>query len=391
MMIDVARARRETPGCDYVLHFNNAGAALMPGVVVNRVVEHLHLEAEMGGYEAADAMSAELDGVYESVGSLIGADSSEIALMDSATRAWDMAFYSLGLEEGDRILTSESSYGSNFIAYLQRTRQTGAVVEVVPSEPSGQISVDALDQMMDDRVALVALTHIPTNGGLVNPAAAVGAVCHEHGAPYLLDATQSVGQMPIDVTEIGCDFLAGTSRKYLRGPRGVGFLFVDTSAATWLEPAMLDLRAATWVSPQEYHLAPDAKRFESWESDIAARLGFGVAIDYAMSWGVGTIWHFVQNLAGALRERLSELGSVTVHDIGIEKCGIVTFTHERRDAEDVVAGLRDQAMNASVTTPASTLLDATSRGLPNMVRASVHYYNTEKEVARFVAAVGAMR
>ncbi|MEE8330306.1 MAG: aminotransferase class V-fold PLP-dependent enzyme, partial [Acidimicrobiia bacterium] len=245
--------------------------------------------------------------------------------------------------------------------------------------------------MMDNRVALVALTHIPTNGGLVNPAAAVGAVCHEHGAPYLLDATQSVGQMPIDVTEIGCDFLAGTSRKYLRGPRGVGFLFVNTSAATWLEPAMLDMRAATWASPQEYHLAPDAKRFESWESDVAARLGFGVAIDYAMSWGVGTIWHFVQNLAGALRERLSELRSVTVRDIGGEKCGIVTFTHERRDAEDVVAGLRDQAMNASVTTPASTLLDATSRGLPNMVRASVHYYNTEKEVARFVAAVGAMR
>lgn len=391
MMIDVARARRETPGCDYVLHFNNAGAALMPEVVVKRVVEHLHLEAEIGGYEAADAISAELDGVYESVGALIGADSSEIALTDSGTRAWDMAFYSLGLEEGDRILTSESSYGSNFIAYLQRTRQTGAVVEVVPSDPSGQISVDALDQMMDDRVALVALTHVPTNGGLVNPAAAVGAVCQEHGTPYLLDATQSVGQIPIDVTEIGCDFLAGVSRKYLRGPRGVGFLFVNTSAATWLEPAMLDIRAATWVAPQEYHLAPDAKRFESWESDVAARLGFGVAIDYAMSWGVGTIWHFVQNLATGLRDRLNELPSVTVRDIGSEKCGIVTFTHDRREAEDVVAGLRDQAMNASVTTPASTLLDATSRGLPNMVRASVHYYNTEKEVARFVAAVGAMR
>lgn len=391
MMIDVARARRETPGCDYVLHFNNAGAALMPEVVVNRVVEHLHLEAEMGGYEAADAIAGELDGVYESVGSLIGADSSEIALTDSGTRAWDMAFYSLGLQEGDRILTSESSYGSNFIAYLQRARQTGARVEVVPSDPSGQISVDALDQMMDDRVALVALTHVPTNGGLVNPAAAVGAVCQAHGTPYLLDATQSVGQMPIDVTEIGCDFLAGASRKFLRGPRGVGFLFVNTSAATWLEPAMLDIRAATWVGPQEYHLAPDAKRFESWESDVAARLGLGVAIDYAMTWGIGTIWHFVQNLANVLRERLSELSAVTVRDIGSEKCGIVTFTHERREAEDVVAGLRDQAMNASVTTPASTLLDATSRGLPNMVRASVHYYNTEKEVARFVAAVGAMR
>jgi selenocysteine lyase/cysteine desulfurase len=391
MMIDVARARRQTPGCDYVLHFNNAGAALMPEVVVNRVIEHLRLEAEMGGYEAAAEMTNEIDGIYASVGDLIGADPSEVALTDNATRAWDMAFYSLGLEEGDRILTSESSYASNFIAFLQRARKTGAVVEVVPSEPSGEVSVDALDSMLDDRVALVALTHVPTNGGLVNPAADVGRVCREHAVPFLLDACQSVGQIPVDVTDIGCDFLSGTSRKYLRGPRGVGFLYVDTAAATALDPAMLDLRAAVWTSPEDYRMQPDAKRFETWESDIAARLGFGAAVDYALSWGIDTIWHFVRNLADLLRERLDELPAIKVRDIGRERSGIVTFTHERRSASEIVAALRDQAMNVSATTPSSTLLDARARDLPDMVRASVHYYNTEKEVARFAAAVAAMR
>jgi selenocysteine lyase/cysteine desulfurase len=390
-MIDVARARRHTPGCDHVMHFNNAGAALMPDVVVNRVIEHLHLEAEMGGYEAADAMTTELEKVYGSLGALIGADPADIALTDSATRAWDMAFYSLGLEEGDRILTSESSYASNFIAFLQRARHTGARVEVVPSEPSGQVSVDALEAMIDERVALVALTHVPTNGGLVNPAAAVGKVCADHGVPFLLDACQSVGQMPVDVADIGCDFMAATSRKYLRGPRGVGFLYVNPAAAGWLEPAMLDLRAATWTSPEDYQLAPNATRFESWESDVAARLGLGAAVDYALSWGLDTIWHFVRNLAELLRQRLGELASVTVRDLGVERCGIVTFTHQRLDAATLAASLRDQAINVSTTTPASTLLDARSRNLSDMVRASVHYYNTEREVSRFVSAIAAMR
>jgi selenocysteine lyase/cysteine desulfurase len=391
MMIDVARARRHTPGCDHVLHFNNAGAALMPDVVVNRVIEHLHLEAEMGGYEAAEAMSAEIEKVYASLGELLGADPADIALTDSATRAWDMAFYSLGLTEGDRILTSESSYASNFIAFLQRARHTGARVQVVPSEPSGQISVDALDAMIDDRVALVSLTHIPTNGGLVNPAAAVGQVCADRGVPFLLDACQSVGQMPLDVSTLRCDFLAGTSRKYLRGPRGVGFLYVNPAAAGWLEPAMLDLRAATWTKPDGYQLVPHAARFETWESDVAARLGLGAAVDYALSWGLDTIWHFVRNLAEMLRQRLGELSAVTVRDLGVERCGIVSFTHQRLDADAVVASLRDQAINVTATTPAATLLDARSRNLPDMVRASVHYYNTEREVDRFVAAVAAMR
>jgi selenocysteine lyase/cysteine desulfurase len=248
-----------------------------------------------------------------------------------------------------------------------------------------------LDKMLNDRVAVVALTHVPTNGGLVHPAADVGRVCREHAVPFLLDASQSIGQMPIDVTDVGCDFLSGTSRKYLRGPRGVGFLYVNTAAATWLEPAMLDLRAAVWTSPDDFQMQPDARRFETWESDVAARLGFGVAVDYALSWGIDTIWHFVRNLAELLRERLAELPAITVRDLGEERCGIVTFTHERLDATAIVTALHDQAMNASVTTPAATLLDARARDLPDMVRASVHYYNTEKEVARFAAAVAAMR
>src|SRR5689334_14728220 len=229
MTIDLARARRETPATDHLLHFNNAGAGLMPQPVLDAVLDHLRLEAAMGGYEAETQAAAALERTYDVAAALLHCTRDEIAVVENATRAWDMAFYSVPLEPGDRILTAQAEYASNYIAYLQVARKTGATVEAIPNDESGQISVAALRDAIDDRVKLIAMTHVPTNGGLVNPAAAVGRVAREAGVLYLLDACQSVGQMPIDVQAIGCDMLSGTGRKYLRGPRGTGFLYVRQS------------------------------------------------------------------------------------------------------------------------------------------------------------------
>ncbi len=390
MMIDVARARRETPGCQRVLHFDNAGASLMPQPVLDRVVEHLRLEAEIGGYQAEAEVADELAGVYGLVAALIGCHPAEVAIVENATRAWDMAFYSIAFEPGDRILTSRAEYASNYIAYLQVAERTGAVVEAVPNDDAGQISVAALEEMMDHRVRLVSITHVPTNGGLVNPAAAVGRIARNHGVLYLLDACQSVGQMPVDVTEIGCDMLAGTSRKYLRGPRGVGFLHVRRPLITELEPPLLDLQAAEWTAADGYRIRDDARRFENWEGNVAGRLGMGTAIEYALSMGLDTIAHFVRTLADLLRELLTDLPGVRVTDLGAEKCGIVTFVTERLSATAVKEVLADQAINVSVSTRSSTLLDMDERDLDEVVRASVHYFNTEQEVHRFCSAVAGL-
>ncbi len=390
MTIDVDRARADTPGVAERLHFNNAGAALMPRCVVDAQIQHLQLEAQIGGYESAAARRDQLEGVYDSIARLIGAHRDEIAIVENATVAWDMAFYSLAFSPGDRILTAQAEYAANYIAYLQTAKRTGAIIDVIPSTEDGEVCCESLSAMIDDRVKLIAITQIPTNGGLVNPAADIGAIAKANGIPYLLDACQAVGQMPIDVASIGCDMLSATGRKYLRGPRGSGFLYVKSELLRELEPPIIDLYAAEWVAPDRYELRADARRFENWENNYAARLGLGAAVDYAMDWGLEATWQRIVSLSGLLRQRLSELPQVSVRDIGKTKCGIVTFTVDGIASEDIKSRLAAEAINVSVSKPSSTLLDAEFRQLPPLVRASVHYYNTEDEVDRFASVLATM-
>jgi selenocysteine lyase/cysteine desulfurase len=280
-----------------------------------------------------------------------------------------------------------AEYAANYVAFLHAARRTGAVVEVVPNDESGQLSVEALASMIDERVKLVAVTHVPTNGGLVNPAAAIGRVTRDAGVLYLLDACQAVGQMPVDVEEIGCDMLSATGRKFLRGPRGTGFLYVRRSVLDRLDPPILDHHAAEWVARDRYELRPDARRFECWEANYAIRIGLGAAIDYAMQWGLENIRARVYALADTLRASLAAIPGVAVHDIGAEKCGIVTFTVGGVDPSEVKRDLSHHRMNVTVSVPSSARLDFEDRGLTGLVRASVHYYNDEDEVERFCAEV----
>lgn len=390
MPIDIERARRDTPAVNKILHFNNAGAALMPTPVLEAQLRHLRLEAEIGGYEAAAAADDRIEAVYDSIARLLNADRTEIALVENATVAWDMAFYSIGFTSGDRILTAEAEYLSNYIAFLQVARRTGAVVDIVPSDAAGELDIEALERMIDRRVKLIAITHVPTNGGLVNPAAEVGRIARAHDILYLLDACQSIGQMPIDVATIGCDMLSTTGRKYLRGPRGTGFLYVRRGVLDRLEPPFLDLQAASWVEADRYVLRPDARRFENWERNVAGQLGLGAAVDYALSWDLTDMAGRIETLAGELRRLLAQIPGVSVRDRGRHLCGIVTFAVEGKPAHDIVAALGQRRMNCHRSAPGPTLLDAQSRQLPSFVRASVHYYNTEEEVARFAAAVAAL-
>jgi selenocysteine lyase/cysteine desulfurase len=384
---DVERARRDTPGTDRVIHFNNAGAALPPRQVTQAMVDHLHLEAELGGYEAADAAVGQVEATYTQIARLIGCAPDEVAVVENATRAWDMAFYALPFKPGDRILTAHAEYASNVIAFLQVAARTGAVVEVVDNDEYGQLSVADLRRRVErghGEVKLIAMTHVPTQGGLVNPAEAVGAVARQARVPFLLDACQSVGQMPTNVERIGCDLLSATGRKFLRGPRGIGFLYVRRSILDRLEPPFLDLRSATWTSPDRYEMRPDARRFENWECDYAAKIGLGVAVEYAMSWGLEAIEQRVTALAASLREKLGATAGVRVHDQGQRRCAIVTFTVDGIPAEEVQRHLSEHRVNTSVSVVTSAQLDLPGRGLSSLVRASVHYYNTEDELDRLV-------
>jgi cysteine desulfurase / selenocysteine lyase len=310
MPIDLERLRAETPGVAARVHLNNAGAGLMPAPVLDAMIDYLRREAEIGGYETADEAAARLDGVYASVARLVSAERDEIALTENATVAWQMAFYALPFRPGDRILTARAEYAANYVAFLQVARRTGATIEIVPDDSEGVLDPQAMERMLDDRVRLIAITWVPTNGGLVNPAAEVGRIARAHGISYLLDACQAVGQMPVDVTALGCDMLSATGRKFLRGPRGTGFLYVRRDLMRQLEPPLIDHFGAPWVAPDRYELRPDARRFETWENNYAARLGLGVAVDYALAIGMEPIMARCRALADQLRTALSEVPTI---------------------------------------------------------------------------------
>lgn len=387
--IDISRVRAETPAVAKLIHFNNAGAALAPEPVMRALLEHLALEQTIGGYEAARQAQPQLDDFYAAFAELLNAERIEIAFIENATRAWDMAFYAIPFKRGDRILTAEAEYVSNYIGFLQMQQRAGVTITVVPSNAHGEIDLEALEkELRAGGVRLVAITHVPTQGGLVNPAAEVGRLAKAYGALYLLDACQSVGQMPVDVEAIGCDMLSGTGRKFLRGPRGTGFLYVRTAVLDQLEPPFLDLLAAEVLPQGGYRMLADARRFENWESYVAGRIALGRAARYAMELGLDAIEARVFALAEHMRKRLSADARITITDLGRRRSGIVTFTKADEPPATMMQRLAAANINVSVSMARYATLDLGKRGLDAVLRASVHYYNTEEEIARFAEVLG---
>lgn len=382
--VDIIRARKDTPACEDVIHFNNAGSSLMPEPVSSALFEFLQSEVNRGGYETAGLYDDGLENCYRAAARLLNCQPQEIAFVENATRAWDMAFYSIDFKPGDKILTAIAEYGSNVIAYLQQAKRCGVEVEFIPDDEYGQVDVKALSNMIDNKVKLISVSHIPTGGGLVNPATEIGKIAREHHVPYLLDACQSVGQIPIDVEAIGCDMLSITGRKYLRGPRGTGLLYLRQSVIESLEPPFLDQHAAKLISPNEYEVYQTARKFENWEQNFAGKYALGVAIEYALDWGLDSIQQRIYALADYLRSELANLADISVEDVGQEKCGIVTFRSTRVDADTIKATLARNNINVSVSDGSGSLISFEQRGLEQLVRASVHYFNTEDEIDFFV-------
>ncbi len=388
MTFPIDAVRADTPGVDHVAHLNNAGAALAPRVVTDTVIQHLELEARVGGYEAAADTIDRYEGVYDSIATLLGADRHEIALVENATRGWDMAVYGFPFAANDRVITARSEYASNAIGILQLQSRYDLEIVLVDDDEHGQLDLDALETELGRGAAMVSLTHVPTGGGLVNPAREVGALCQDAGTCFVLDACQSAGQLPLDVGDLGCDVLSATGRKFLRGPRGTGFLYVRDEWIGRIEPPLLDLHAAEWTSPTSFTIRDDARRFENWESSRAGHLGLGAAVDYAMGVGIADGWSRLRDLAARLRKRLEQLPGVTVHDKGEVRGGIVTFTVDGHESAEVKDRLRATGVNTSTTTPSHAQFDG--RDLPALVRASVHYYNTDDELDRLVDLVTAL-
>ncbi len=374
-----------------MIHFNNAGSSLMPAPVLNAVKDFLDLEARIGGYEAAAEAAPQWERAYDGIAALINCSRDEVALAENASRAWEMAFHAIRFGPGNRILADHGAYVSCWLAFLLVQQRTGCQVEVIPDDAHGQLDVEALRGMMDERVKLVAVTHVPSSNGLINPIEAVGAVVRGSDALYLVDACQSVGQLPVDVGRIGCDMLSTTGRKFLRAPRGTGFLYVRRAVLDRLEPPFAEQRGTVWETRDAFTWRDDALRFETWEKSCANVAGLAAAVDHALSWGLDAIAERVQEIASTLRTQLSALPGVAVHDPGLHKSGIVTFSMKEVASMQVMEALRKERINVVVADPFNAKLDLGQRGLGPVVRASVHYYNTENEIAQLIRVVAQAR
>lgn len=384
---DIEVARTSTPGCGEVIHLNHAGASLPPRVVVDAQIEHLQAEASIGGYEAAANALDRREAVYDSIGELIGARPHEVARMEHATAAWNAAFWSVPMRPGQHIVVHDHEYGANIVAFLAAARRRGVVIDRVPSDGTGQVDVDVIaDRLQRHDVALVSLTHVPTNGGLVNPAADVGRLTRAAGVPFLLDACQSVGQRRLDVSEIGCDLLSATGRKYVRGPRGTGFLYVSDAIVDQLSPPHPDHHGTELVAADRFEWRPGARRFEHWEHNVAAWLGLGAAVDHALGWGMDRIEATVSARAEQLRAMLSAAG-IRVYDEGVERCGIVTCADDAVDSAELQTVLAGQGINSTYTHADSSRWDVERRALPPLLRLSIHYTTTLDELDVAVAAI----
>lgn len=386
---EIARWRADTPGSERVIHLNNAGAALQPAAVRDAVLRHLELEQEIGGYEAADARVDALRDAYEAVGRLIGASGRNVAMQQNSTVAFAQAFAAFDLRRGDLILTSRADYASNQIMYLALSRRVGVEVVRAPDAPEGGIDPQAVRELIRRRrPTLLALSWIPTNSGLVQPAEPIGEICREADIPYILDACQAVGQMPVDVGRLHCDYLAAATRKFMRGPRGVGFLYVsDRALEAGAYPLTVDMHGADWTDPETFALKPDARRFEQWEISHALVLGAGAAAGYALEVGIGKARERSWALAASVRERLAEMDGIRVLDRGPSLCAIATAELGGRNAEQVKLALRARGINTSSPLREDAVIDMDEKRAASAIRISPHYYNTADEIDRALAAL----
>ncbi|MGV1036633.1 MAG: aminotransferase class V-fold PLP-dependent enzyme [Candidatus Nanopelagicales bacterium] len=384
--IDVQQVRRDTPTCAGQSFLDNAGSALPTAGVLDTVIAHLHLEAEVGGYVAAELAADQIAAAATSAAALVGTTGEHVALQNSATDGWNRALSSIPLEPGDRILTTRSEYASNVLPMLQAMTRRGVDVEFLPNGPDGTADPSALPALIDERVKVLAITHAPSQNGLVVDAVAFGAALRSSGSEawYLLDACQSVGQLPINMTEIGCDFLSTTGRKFLRAPRGTGFLAVSDRALFSLEPTPTDMHGSTWDGQFGYRIAADAKRFQYFETSYANVLGLGVAADYALTIGLEAIRARIDWLAQQARANLRATPGVRVLDAGTQRSGIVVFACHGNDSTTLVRGLRDMGVTVTAVRAATNPDVFAAYESEVVLRASVHIYNTEQDLAALV-------
>lgn len=389
----LARWRAETPLVNQGrVHLNNAGSSPMPRPVTERLRAHLTLEEELGGYESAALAAPDIEDTYRALAELLGTEPRHLAVVENATVAYAQALSAFDFDRGDVLLLSRNDYASNQLMFLALRERRG--VEIVRAEdlPEGGVDPESVRRLVRERrPKLVSVTHVPTSSGLIQPVAAVGEICRELEIPYLVDGCQAVGQLVVDVAEIGCDFYCGTARKFLRGPRGIGFLYVsDRILEAGRYPLYLDMHGGRWLDSDRFAPIEGARRFENFEFAYALHLGLGEAARYLLAAGVERTSRRARELAALFRQQIAGRQGLRCLDHGTELGAIVAVEVSGLRAADLVLELRGRRIHTSAIDRSSAVLDMDEKGAASALRVSPHYYNTEAEIHQLVAALDSL-
>jgi selenocysteine lyase/cysteine desulfurase len=388
--MDLQIIRNQTAGCEEAIHFNNAGAALMPKPVATAIRDYITEEELHGGYETADRKRAELDLFYQYGAQLLHCQSRNIAFTTNATESYNKALSSISFKSGDVVLITSNDYPSNYIALISLQNRFGVKLVRVADTETGEIDLADLEEKIRKySPRLLSVTHIPTSSGLVQPVAEIGLITKKYNTLYLLDACQSLGQLKVDASLIGADFISGTFRKFLRGPRGAGILYVsDKALEAGFEPLFIDLHGATWVEENKYVPRNDATRFEDWEKGYALMMGSNASLKYLLEIGIDEIESRNEILMNKLRSDLSNIKFVKLQDRGQKQCCILTFSCGNRSESETKKYFSENNIHIYTTPKTNAIIDFTEKNLDWVVRVSPHYYNTESEIERFIQVVG---
>jgi len=383
--IDLNAIRQETSGCMDKIFLNSAGGSLMPKIVAETMTDYILLEQQHGAYESVAKKSEQLNRFYVEAAKLINTQPDNIAFTVSSTDAYAKALSSIEFRDGDVIITTNDDYVSNQMAFFSLQKKRGVKLIRVKNLPDHELDLEDLENLIRKyNPKLVAVTHIPTNSGLIQNVEGVGKICRQYDVLYLVDACQSVGQIVVDVKKIGCDLLTATGRKFLRGPRGTGFLYVsDKVLAKNMAPVFLDMNGAQWTDFDDYTLLKTAKRFELWETSISSFLGLTEALHYANGIGMQNIESYNKKLAETLRTGLLNNG-LRVLDQGQNLSSIVTFVDQNGDIENLYRILKENNVYFSVSNKSNALIDFTMKDLDRAIRLSPHYFNTSEEIEEVV-------
>lgn len=387
MTLNIKEIRKNTPGLENGIYLDNAGASLVPRQVLTVMKGHLDLESSVGGYVAQEQQLERLENVYENLSRLLGGKASEFAMTSSASDSWGRAFYSVPMKAGDNVVTAFNEYCSNYVAFLHRAKRDGIEIRVARPDENYALDTKHLGELIDDKTKLIAISHVPSSSGQINPVAEVGRIAKAAGVLYLLDACQAIGQLPVNVDDIGCDMLAGTSRKFLRGPRGVGFMYVSSQALNKLDPVMMSNQSAMWTASNQMDVRADTRVFESWERSVVVQLGFGAALDYYHSLNSAASMERTIELGDYLRQKLEGVEGIAIADPAGPLAAIVTFEMVGHDPVEVKAKLARQKIAVNVASVVHTRLDLEARGIESLLRASPQYYTLHEEIDRFVEAI----